>query len=126
MRKWIQQLPGKKNCGVIAVAVIAGVSVEEAEKAIGKKGATKAKELATGLRKLGYQCPDRCIRFTAKTPISPLAIGHLTDPKRKSGWHWIVIDGERIYDGISGSPDGLTVRYPKSWKITSYLPVTKI
>lgn len=124
MRTWIRQLPNKKNCGVIAVAVIADVPLSVAEAAIGKKGSTTTKDLARGLRALGYNCPDRCKRVTLLTPPIELAIGHLSDPKRKSGWHWVVLEGDKIYDGIFGHPNG-TVKWKKGWMITSYLPVTK-
>lgn len=121
MRTWIKQEPKKKNCGVIAVAVIAGVSVSVAAFHIGKNGATTTKQLAKGLRALGYQCPDRC----RKMPRPPLGIAQMRHPKRKSGWHWVVVDGDKIYDGIDGNPDG-TVNWPSDWKMTSFLPVTKI
>lgn len=120
MRTWIEQLPKKKNCGVIAVAVIAGVTLEEAAKAIGKNGSTTTKQLAKGLRALGYECPNRLQRI----PRPPLGIAKLFDPKRKSGWHWVVVDGDKIFDGINGNPDG-TVNWPSSWKMTSFLPVTR-
>lgn len=120
MRTWIQQKPNKKNCGVIAVAVLAEVSIEEAEKAIGKKGCTTTKDLVKGLRALGFSCPDRCMRI----PKPTLGIGHLSNPNRKNGWHWIVIDGDKIYDGINGNPDG-TVKWKDGWRLTSYIPVTK-
>jgi hypothetical protein len=120
MRTWIKQLPKKHNCGPIAVAVIAEVSLEEAVKAIGKKGSTTTKQLANGLRKFGFKCPNKCRRI----PNPLLGIGQLKDPKRKSGWHWIVVDGDKIFDGIHGNPDG-TVNWQPSWKITSYLPITK-
>lgn len=116
----MRQHEGKKNCGVIAVAVIAEVPLEVAEVAVEKKGCTTTKDLARGLRRLGFDCPDRCQR----KPRPQLGIGHLSDPKRKHGWHWVVIDGDKIYDGISGFPDG-TVEWKKGWKLTSYLPVTK-
>lgn len=119
MRTWIEQKPNKGNCGVIAVAVIAGITVEDAAAVIGKNGATTTKQLANALRLLGYDCPDRC----KVMPRPPLGIGHLTDPKRKSGWHWVVVDGDKIYDGINGKPDG-TVKWKKGWRLTSYLPVT--
>ena len=122
MRTWIKQLPGKKNCGVIAVAVIAGVTLDVAANAIGKKGSTTTKDLAKGLRTFGYECTDRCIRVDANKPRPALAIGHLTIPKRRSGWHWVVLDGDKIYDGLFGNPDG-TVNWKPGWKITSYLPV---
>ena len=125
MRTWIEQPPKSRNCGQIAVAVLAGVSLEESIKAVGKKGSTTTKQLAKGLRALGYQCPDRCKRVTLFTPPISLAIGQLRCPKRSSGWHWVVLDGDKIYDGIHGKPNG-TVKWDKCCRITSYLPVTKI
>ena len=119
MRTWIKQEPKKKNCGVIAVAVIAGVTVEEAAKAIGKNGATSTKKLAKGLRALGYKCPDRCVRTKP-----PLGLGQLHDTRRKSGWHWVVVDGNLIFDGIYGNPNG-TVNWVAGQRLTSYLPVTQ-
>jgi len=120
MRQWIEQSLKKKNCGVIAVAVIAEISVALAAEKIGKDGPINTKQLVKGLRKLGYECPDRLKRM----PRPPLGIAKLTDPKRKSGWHWVVVDGDKIYDGINGLPDG-TVNWDKSWKMTSFLPVKK-
>lgn len=120
MRNWIKQNPNKKNCGVIAVAVITEVSVALAAEKIGKDGATTTKQLVAGLRKLGYECPTRCKRM----PRPPLGIGQLKCTNRKSGWHWVVVDGDKIYDGINGRPDG-TVTWDSCCKITSYLPVTK-
>ena len=120
MRTWIEQKPKSHNCGPIAVAVIAGVTLEESIKAIGKTGSTTTKQLAEGLRKLGYNCPNRCRQM----PKPPLAIAQVKSPTRKSGWHWVVIDGDKIYDGINGKPDG-TVRWASGERITSYLPLTK-
>lgn len=123
MRTWIKQDPKKKNCGVIAVAVIAGVTLEEAAKAIGKNGATTTKQLVKGLRALGYECPDRCTKF--KLPLPQMAIAQMHDPNRKSGWHWVSIVDAKIYDGLFGNEDG-TVRWPLGCKMTSYLPIKKI
>ena len=121
MRTWIAQKPGKKNCGVIAVAVIAEVSVGLAAEKIGKDGSTSTKQLVKGLRALGYECPDRLQRI----PRPPLGIAKLIDPKRPRGsWHWVVVDGDKIFDGINGKPDGI-VDWEKGAKMTSFLPVTK-
>jgi len=121
MRTWIQQLPKKKNCGVIAVAVIAEIPVNVAAEYIGKDGATTTKQLAKALRKLGFQCPNRLQRI----PRPLLAIAKLSNPKRKGGWHWVVVDGDNIWDGQTGNPDG-TVNWESHWRMTSYLPITKI
>jgi hypothetical protein len=120
MRNWIQQKPNKKNCGVIAVAVIASIPVNVAAEYIGKDGATTTKQLVKALRKLGYKCPDRL----KVMPRPPLAIAKLVSKKRKGGWHWVVVDGDKIFDGINGKPDG-TVDWYKDDRITSYLPITQ-
>ena len=121
MRTWIQQPKNKKICGQIAVAVIAGISVDEAIKVVGKKGCTTTKDLASALRKLGYTCDNRCKPFR-KLPFPKLAIAQLKSPTRRSGWHWIVIDSGRIYDGINGTSDG-KVRWIDGSKITSILEI---
>lgn len=119
MRNWISQQPNKKNCGAIAVAVIAGVSVEDAVKAIGKNGLTSTKQLAKGLKALGYECPDKLQRTSR--PL--LGIARLRYPN-ESRSHWVVVDGDKIFDGIYGNSDG-TVKWKKGWKMTSFLPVKK-
>jgi hypothetical protein len=121
MRTWIPQHCKKKNCGIIAVAVVAGVSVEEAAKAIGKNGTTTTKQIAKGLRAFGYECGDRCKPFK-KSPFPKLAIAQMKSPDRRSGWHWVVIDNGLIYDGLFGNKDG-SVRWPIGGKITSLLEI---
>ena len=104
-------------CGQIAVAVIAQIPLDAAKKVVAKRGCTSTKRLVKALRSLGFKCPDHCKR---KRP--PLGIAQLHDPKRKNGWHWVVVDGDKIYDGINGNPDG-TVNWKPEWKMTSFLPV---
>lgn len=106
---------------MIAVAVVASVPVNVAAEHIGKDGATTTKQLVKGLRSLGYECPDRLQRI----PRPPLAIAKLIDGKRKGGWHWVVVDGDKIFDGINGKPDG-TVNWSKKGRMTSFLPITKM
>lgn len=122
-RKWIQQPLGKNQCGQVAVAVIAGISLEESIKVVGKKGCTKTKDLVAALRKLGFKCPDRCKRVTHLTSPISLAIAQVhSHPRRRSGWHWVVLDGDKIWDGMCGNRSG-HVSWDSDWKITSYLPV---
>jgi hypothetical protein len=120
MRQWIEQPVGTRVCGQIAVAVVTGITLEQAIRIIRKKGGTTTKDLAFALRFMGYKCPTRCMKISRP----PLAIGHLTNPRRKSGWHWIVVDGDKIFDGRNGNDRG-QVAWPKDWKITSYLPITQ-
>lgn len=104
------------------MAVIAGITLEKSIEAIGKKGCTATKHLVNGLRKLGYECPNRCRKL--KLPLPELAIAKMTHPGRKSGWHWVAIAEGRIYDGVFGREDG-TINWPPGAKMTSYFPVTK-
>lgn len=120
MKKWIRQPLDKKICGQIAVAVIAECSVEEAIVAIRKISYTKTVDLARGLRRLGYSCPDK-LKVMKHPP--KLGIGKLSYP-RKRNWHWVVFDGRKIFDGINGNENG-TVNWQEGWKVTSYLPIKK-
>lgn len=122
MRKWIKQpIKPKRCCGHIAVAVIAEISLEESRRIVNINGGTTTKDLITALRKLGFKCPDKCVR----TPRPALGLAKMKKPSHKQNWHWVVVDGDKIYDGTYGNSDG-TVNWKKSWKITSYLPVTKL
>lgn len=117
--RWRQQydIP---NCGVIAVAVIADCSIKKAIEVIGKNGNTKTKDLARGLEKLGYECPERLQRLKERPK---LAIAKLSIPNTHR-WHWVVIGGDKIYDGVHGNKKG-EVSFPEGYRITSYLPITK-
>lgn len=119
MRKWLKQYH-KRNCGQIAVAVITGKSVREIYKIIGHDHGTKTKDLVKALRKLGYSCPARlkCLKERPKLAIAKL------DHKLRRGWHWVVIDGYKIYDGHYGTKNG-TVKWKQGHRITSYLPIKK-
>ena len=119
-RNWIYQSYKEKNCGQIAVSVITGKSLDEITKMIGHSKGTTTKELVKVLRSLGYVCPDRC---KPMKQMPKLAIAQMKNIGRKYGWHWVVIDGKKIYDGQCGKSDG-TVNW-NGGKITSYLPITE-
>lgn len=121
-RSWIKQFPDTKNCGQIALAVITGLTLRNIYSLIGHTNGTKSKEIIKVLKLLGYNCPDKCKRLKNKPK---LAIAKLRHPKEKSNWHWIVIDGDKIWDGLMGNKDG-TVTWNKGHKITSYLPIEEL
>lgn len=120
MRQWIKQLPNTNTCGQVAVAVLAGITLQESIKLFGKKGCTKTKDVVKVLRKLGFECPGRC----RKMPKPSLGIAQVHRPEH-SGWHWVVVDGDKIFDGVNGDSQG-NVRWYNTWKMTSYLPVTDL
>jgi hypothetical protein len=119
MRKWVKQPDDSHQCGQVAVAVVAGITLEQAIRVIGKKGRTTTKDLVFALRFLGYKCPRKCKRM----PRPPLAIAQLHNPK-KSGWHWVVVDGDKIFDGVNGNDRGQII-WGYGRKMTSYLPITQ-
>jgi len=83
MRQWIKQPEGSYLCGQIAVAVIAGISLEEAIKVVEKKGCTSTKRLVKSLKALGFECPSRLKRMPN---APPLGIGHLKYSKNRGHW----------------------------------------
>jgi len=119
--KWRKQKPKKRNCGIIAVAIIANCSIKKAEEAIGKTGRTKTKDLQRGLRNLGYNCPSKLKRLKNRPE---LAIAKLKYPNSHN-WHWVVIYKEKIFDGVYGDKNG-NVKWDEGDKISSYLPIEKL
>ena len=117
--KWIKQ-PRKPICGQVAVAVITGKPLKEIFKIIGHKHGTKTRELAKVLRKLGYTCPYRLKILKQKPKLAIAKLKH----KLRRGWHWVVIDGDKIYDGVNGIKSG-KVKWKRGYKLTSYLPIEK-
>lgn len=109
-------------CGQVAVAMLLGIELEESIAAVGHTHGTQTKELVRALWKFGMDAEDRCKRITAKTVMPLLGLGQVHDPKRRSGWHWVALNGALIYDGVWGSPDG-TVKWPRGFRLTSYTPV---
>ncbi len=120
MYKWKKQ-PNRPICGQVAVSVIANCSIKKAIEIIGKDKTTKTKDLAKGLRKLGFKCSTR-LKVLKNKP--ELAIGRLKNRKSNYSWHWVVIYKDKIFDGNYGDKFG-KVKWKKGWRITSYLPVEK-
>ena len=115
--KWLKQIK-KKNCGQLAVAMVTGKSIEKVENYFGHDHGTKSKDLAAALKHFGFSCSNRLLVMKER-PIC--AIAKLKYPS-KSGWHWVVVYKDKIYDGVWGQPDG-TVEWPRGAKLTSYIPI---
>ena len=115
--KWKKQ-HGKPNCGQIALSVITGKSLKEIYKIVGHDGSTKTKELASCLKHFGYNTHTRLKVLKTKPQF---AIGKLKYPNRVN-WHWVVVDGEKIYDGIHGTNSG-KVKWKRGWKLSSFLEI---
>jgi hypothetical protein len=94
--------PEESNlCGQTCVAMIAGVSVEEAVRIFGTKGKTRTKQVADALRSLGLECSDKLTRVPQQddyklpqTCIVKLKI----DWHPKQHTHWTLWHKDRFYD----------------------------
>lgn len=112
-------------CGQVAVAVIAGVSLEEAIKAVGHEKGTTSKELISGLKKLGVKCKSKSQRvrkgYTPKT-----AIFHISPSTKKWNWHWVAFHDNIWYNGNRWHDEPeKNIIFPKGWKPTSYIEIIK-
>lgn len=130
--RWIEQ-KGSNNCGQIAVAVLADVELEIIERMVGHKHGTNTHTLVRVLRELGFKCRDDCRVRTRPE----MGLGQVHDTfgvlrlrngeyirRKRHGWHWVAIDGPRIWDGVNGTKDG-TVLWPAGYRLTSFLPVER-
>lgn len=117
MRTWIKQ-GVTRTCGQIAVAVAAGVPLTQVLNYIGHMHGSTTKELIRALKHFGLKCDTKC-RVLKEKPKFALAQVH---SPRKPGWHWIVVEGNKIYDGAFGRANG-TVDWPSGFRITSYLEI---
>ena len=113
-------------CGQCCVAMAAGVDLDEAFQAVGKKGATSTKALAKALKHYGIN--------GQKTKLTPIrgdlsrlpetAILKVKLAWKKRNWHWVLKHGGKIFDhgkhGVIPIGDFAKIR---SREITSYLEV---
>lgn len=107
------------NCGQTCLAMLAGLPVSEVERDLGKTGKTRTKDLVGWLRRRGWACPDRLVRFRSLLP--PLAVVKLvwkTAQGRPRG-HWVVVCRGRWLDP-SAAPGTLS-----GGRLTGFLPLTK-
>lgn len=116
--RWVVQPEGMGVCGQVAIAALTGLPLSEVYELVGHKHGTKTRELVRVLRGLGFITANNC--RSRVRPWTGLAQVH--QRHRYGGWHWVALDGERIYDGVNGKPDG-TVEWPDNWRMTSYCEV---
>jgi len=129
MRQWWEQPDRTRICGQIALAVITGLSVEQAIRQVGHEHGTTTRVLARHLRAFGYECGDRC-RRRARSEMPDLALAQLHSPNWR-GWHWIVVDDGVVFDGRERRRRAVGLRAYEfdAWRfdgarITSYLAIT--
>lgn len=116
------------DCGIACVAMVAGVSYEEAEKAMGAAAhsRTQVADLRRALRKLGYSLGHRSI------PVAPERLQYLTfdcilktKPGPKSGnWHWMVWDS-RAQKILDPQPKEKAYKKPLG-RVSAYIQIKNV
>ena len=117
MSRWIAQ-PDKQCCGQIAVAIVANISLKESIEIFGHDSYTSTKDIVHVLKFLGFICNKHLKR--KRTSI--LCIAKVWRPEWKQNWHWVVLKGNKIYDGVYGDKTG-KAKWPVGAKITSCLNI---
>lgn len=119
--KPVYQPDGSNCCGQACVAMVAGVSLDEAKRAVGKSGTTCGPDLVRGLRNLGASCADKVERLKDYIDVlAGLAIVKVHYPNSKKR-HWIVIDRSRVYDPAGEKTYSEAVSDGSKW--TSFLRI---
>ena len=120
----VQQPPKSRVCGQACLAMILGVTLGQAIKAVGHKNGTKTALLAKVLRESGAECGSRLIPF--RSHGIPTGFTGLVKLRwRNGGWHWMVLWGGFVYDPDKSGPVPLGEwRAPSGKRITSGLKVT--
>jgi len=111
--KQLYQPMGSKQCGQTCVAMIAGVTVEEVVKLIGKKGRTTHNDWRKALQVYGFDVLEKR-RVSNKRPFPDLCIAIQKQPGHNVRHAFVMYKGQ-IYD-----PRPLD---HLAWPITSYVRV---
>jgi len=117
MIRKLYQPEGSNLCGQTCVAMIAGVTIDEACTAVGHRHSTNARALYRGMENLGiiYNPTKRIngVRSNCFVPSCCIARVHYKLGKRT---HWVVIWDNDIYDPIKDN---------SAWRVTSYIEILK-
>jgi len=128
----VRQPEGSSLCGQACVAMVAGVSLRAATKAVGLSGATHTRHIVRALRSLNVECADRLRRVSRVRPALPkraivsiiqytVAPSLVTTPAMRRSQrraHWMV-----TWDGTMYDPGGRWTEGYNGWAITSYLEI---
>lgn len=124
MTQLVRQPDDSTICGQCCVAMLTGASLRKVINLVGHKHGTKTKELAKVIRRLGYDCGDRLVRFKNSLRLVTVerALLKLTPPEGRN-WHWVVWADHKVYDPCHHEPID-SVHCYISGRVTSFLEVT--
>lgn len=126
--KWVEQPRPSRVCGQVAIAVLCGLTLDQACRQIGHRKGTRTKALVRVLRAFGFQCEDHCKR-RVRSEMPDVALAQVrTIGRPQDSWHWIVVANGVVYDGCEGGIHTLEwyerAILRNGYKITSYLALT--
>lgn len=117
MIKQLYQPEDSNLCGQTCVAMLAGVSLDEAIEAVGTRAGTCGPALHKALKKFGIKTSKKSIR-TKRNGIIPENCIARVRTKGSTGCHWILIWNSGVYDPLKG---GSGYEY-----ISSYLKIVEV
>ena len=125
--KFITQPNKSYYCGQCCVAMVAGVSLEDAIEVVGNKKGTNTKQLHKALTHYGINCGSKNRLKPIRGNLSLLphtAILKIKLAWKKRNWHWVLKCGDKVYDPSAKIPISIK-RYAKfkDHIISSYLMV---
>lgn len=98
----VRQPQGSSLCGQACVAMLCGISLEQAIKEFGSKGRTTASQLASVLVRHGYMTGSKAIRHYSRSvddlPRKTLIVKFTS----KQGRHWVLYRDGKWYDPAVG------------------------
>ena len=120
--KVVLQEPESKVCGQACLAMILGVTLDEACELVGHRKGTKTRELVAVLRAQGKPCGPRLIPFR-RWGLHPHFRGLAKLSRGSGNWHWVVIWDDVVYDPLQGasSLSDFEQSLPEGQRLTSGL-----
>jgi hypothetical protein len=120
--KLVRQPPNSNLCGQACIATIFGITLEEAIKAVGKKGKTYGSDLRRAIQSLGG---DATAMVRVKNEhVVPAGTGIIKFKQGKAG-HFVVFNKGKYYDPASGVFRERP-KYLAGAKPTSYMNVSGV
>jgi hypothetical protein len=113
---------GSNCCGQACIAMAAGVSLDRAFEATGKRGGTHTKHVVAALHVLGVKTDARARRMSKTKPVLPQrCLVSICTKKVKGEYklgHWMLHWDGKMYDPRGTWPEGYD-----GWTITSYVEI---
>lgn len=106
--------------------MLAGVDVEAAFSAMGRRGLARTRDVVRGLRALKVPCADALVPLRRAQGFTPAGIARMASSDKRRG-HWVVWLGDGYLDPADGqfyeAEDFARDVAAAGWRLVSLLPV---